>query len=259
MLRWHYNSPNCKAVILGASHDNGYALPLTELDTASEEHKPIVLVEGSPFAKELEVLEFVAFVRWDTVFSNDKYGTFNAWTEARHPSNGKNRPPSTSSTDKAPSEGGWETQKGKQKALLPKPKNLEEACTQINSLAGPERLCFHHYLKKECTWGVRCAYVHDYRLSPLQTEALMVLSKRVGDKTKPKSGRKGSVSVMYTPIVKLPTLNPGLTSNASNVGQKKKKNGSVDYATGWEAEAVIEGYTPAPVDHWQAKGQSSRS
>jgi len=54
---------NCVRIILGASHDNGYARLLRQLETDSVTAGKVVLLEGLPFAKELENLIGAMFPR----------------------------------------------------------------------------------------------------------------------------------------------------------------------------------------------------
>lgn len=54
---------NCVRIILGASHDNGYARLLRQLETDSVTVVKVVLLEGPPFAMELENLIGATFPR----------------------------------------------------------------------------------------------------------------------------------------------------------------------------------------------------
>jgi hypothetical protein len=47
---------HCVRIILGASHDNGYARLLRQLETDGVNPGKVVLLEGPPFAMELENL-----------------------------------------------------------------------------------------------------------------------------------------------------------------------------------------------------------
>ena len=48
---------HCRQILLGCSHDNGYAR-LLEQHTDAEALRRVTLLEGTPFEKELAVLPF---------------------------------------------------------------------------------------------------------------------------------------------------------------------------------------------------------
>jgi hypothetical protein len=54
---------NCVRIILGASHDNGYARLLRQLEADGVTAGKVVLLEGLPFAMELENLIGTTFPR----------------------------------------------------------------------------------------------------------------------------------------------------------------------------------------------------
>lgn len=54
---WHLDNYNCLKVVLGASHDNGYARTLSSICSERNEAR-VLLVEGTPFASEVRSLPF---------------------------------------------------------------------------------------------------------------------------------------------------------------------------------------------------------
>ncbi|CAK7222765.1 hypothetical protein SBRCBS47491_004972 [Sporothrix bragantina] len=70
--RWHLNNVNCQMVLLGISHDSGYAPFLDELSNDRETRERLRILEGSPTVRELVTtgLEIVNFN--DAVFRSDK-------------------------------------------------------------------------------------------------------------------------------------------------------------------------------------------
>lgn len=56
-LMWHLNNYNCLKVVLGASHDNGYARTLSSIISEGN-YARVLLVEGTPFASEVRSLQF---------------------------------------------------------------------------------------------------------------------------------------------------------------------------------------------------------
>jgi len=55
--------PQCAKIILGASHDNGYARVLSQLETENVVPGKIMLLKGPPFAAELDLLATSTFPR----------------------------------------------------------------------------------------------------------------------------------------------------------------------------------------------------
>ncbi|CAK7209538.1 hypothetical protein SCUCBS95973_000474 [Sporothrix curviconia] len=70
--RWHLNNVNCQLVVLGISHDSGYAPFLDELSSDRETRQRLRILEGSPAVRELVAtgVEVVNFN--DSVFRSDK-------------------------------------------------------------------------------------------------------------------------------------------------------------------------------------------
>jgi hypothetical protein len=66
---------NCVRIILGASHDNGYARLLRQLETDGVTTGKVVLLEGVPFAMELENLIGATFprIKFPGVFVEQKF------------------------------------------------------------------------------------------------------------------------------------------------------------------------------------------
>jgi hypothetical protein len=51
-MRWHLRNHNCKQILLGISHDAGYAPFLEEVVSENERHR-ITIIEGPPIVREL--------------------------------------------------------------------------------------------------------------------------------------------------------------------------------------------------------------
>ena len=71
---------NCVRIILGASHDNGYARLLRQLETDGVTTGKVVLLEGVPFAMELENLIGATFprIKFAGVFVEQKLSAASA-------------------------------------------------------------------------------------------------------------------------------------------------------------------------------------
>ncbi|KAF8441261.1 hypothetical protein BGX38DRAFT_816621 [Terfezia claveryi] len=70
-IRFHLSNLSCKQVILGASHDNGYARILSSIVANGENPSRITLLEGVPFGKEFNNLPF-SRVMWSNLFMSKK-------------------------------------------------------------------------------------------------------------------------------------------------------------------------------------------
>jgi hypothetical protein len=66
--------PQCDAIILGGSHDNGYAHLLSKLETANVVPGKVKLLQGPSFAAELDRFGTTTFprVKFGTLFNETK-------------------------------------------------------------------------------------------------------------------------------------------------------------------------------------------
>ena len=66
--------PQCENLILGASHDNGYARILSKLETDGVIHGKAILLQGASFAPELNRFDSSLFpkVRFGELFMDKK-------------------------------------------------------------------------------------------------------------------------------------------------------------------------------------------
>lgn len=72
--------PNCLRIILGASHDNGYARLLSKLEAQNVVPGKVVLLQGPPFAAELTRFSRSTFprIKFPNLFLEYKLGSVNA-------------------------------------------------------------------------------------------------------------------------------------------------------------------------------------
>ncbi|KAK0626776.1 hypothetical protein B0T14DRAFT_534862 [Immersiella caudata] len=70
--RWHLRNYNCKQVLLGISHDAGYAPFLDELFQDSLTKNIVTVIEGCPTVRELVATDVRIMVLDDTLFRSDK-------------------------------------------------------------------------------------------------------------------------------------------------------------------------------------------
>lgn len=73
--RWHLNNINCKMVVLGISHDSGYAPFLDELSSNQTTRQRLKILEGSPTVRELVATGVEVVNLNETVFRSDKLVT----------------------------------------------------------------------------------------------------------------------------------------------------------------------------------------
>ena len=52
-MRWHLRNHNCKQILLGISHDAGYAPFLDDVVSSEEDKNRITIIEGYPIVREL--------------------------------------------------------------------------------------------------------------------------------------------------------------------------------------------------------------
>jgi hypothetical protein len=63
LLRTYASMPQCAKIILGGSHDNGYARVLSQLEAENVVPGKVMLLKGPPFAAELDSLTTSTFPR----------------------------------------------------------------------------------------------------------------------------------------------------------------------------------------------------
>ena len=171
--------PQCCNIILGASHDNGYARILSKLETENVAPGKVMLLEGTAFAAELERFDTLSFphIKFGELFMERKIDPGKKYAQVaadgvlpmtRKPAS----PPQLSPS-------------------LPvlHYKNVEpELCTMFDSYANialwlsikhlTPRACNMFYLNPQKCTKTDCEYSHDHCLSPAQLSALSYNCKR---------------------------------------------------------------------------------
>jgi len=188
-LKWHIDNYNCRSIILGVSHDNGYARVLDLIATDHREMmNKIVLLEGPPFARELEALPFEK-IKYADVFNPEKFDAYQIPRSAPAvgpppgllPSQMKVynpiAPPSSYAAavnTTPPSPPSSKSSPALQKATpVFSETAIKDAVRRIKSLQ--PKPCNNHYLKGECTWD-ECRFKHDYKLKPDELQAMKKLA-----------------------------------------------------------------------------------
>ncbi|KFY02362.1 hypothetical protein V490_00531, partial [Pseudogymnoascus sp. VKM F-3557] len=68
---WNIRNHNCKQILLGVSHDAGYAPFLDELLRDESTTRRISIIEGTPIVRELAATD-TRVLNFDHIFRNDK-------------------------------------------------------------------------------------------------------------------------------------------------------------------------------------------
>ncbi|KAF8414722.1 hypothetical protein EV426DRAFT_579156 [Tirmania nivea] len=83
-IRFHLSNHSCKQVILGVSHDNGYARVLSSILADGENPTRITLLEGVPFGKEFNNLPF-SRITWSNLFLSKKLESWVPYSIVQQP------------------------------------------------------------------------------------------------------------------------------------------------------------------------------
>lgn len=70
LMRWHLRNYNCRQILLGISHDAGYAPFLEEVVTQNDKYR-VTIVEGPPTVRELASTG-LSIIKFDTIFRSSK-------------------------------------------------------------------------------------------------------------------------------------------------------------------------------------------
>jgi hypothetical protein len=193
---------NCNSIILGASHDNGYARVLHAVTCENNEAlRKIQLLEGPPFGRELEDMPFNT-VQFTEVFSTEKFDAFKpvqktsstgpppgmtspTLTHARAAStsvSGNPPPPGsyaaavvTVPTYSPPASVGHGSPKPAKATVITESAAMKEAIRKIKQLH--PKPCNNHYLKGDCLYtNSECKFGHEYTLGPADLSAMKKLA-----------------------------------------------------------------------------------
>ncbi|RDL35457.1 Uncharacterized protein BP5553_07388 [Venustampulla echinocandica] len=186
-LRWHLRNHNCKQILLGISHDAGYAPFLDEVVTPNDRCR-ITIIEGYPTVRELaatglQILNFGNIFRSEKLVSRlvSPPSTWAGVTSTAAP------PPSASpitlkngtatvknSATHSVSKPNW----------VPTPRGLDPPITvnptaldKIKRRTANNKLCNNHYLRGPCAKGDECCFEHDYNATDDDLKAIAYLTR----------------------------------------------------------------------------------
>jgi len=179
------NSVQCANIILGGSHDNGYARILSKLEAGNVEPGKVILLQGPTFAPELERFDSTLFprVKFDGLFMERKIDPGQKYAQVA--ANGvlpmqRKSTSSTSSPPKSPS-----VQPNRLvEPDLGNPHHLPQQLT--NRVVGvwlsiknlQPRACNMYYLNAQKCGKSDCEYSHEHILNETQLSALRYNCKK---------------------------------------------------------------------------------
>ncbi|RDW94473.1 hypothetical protein BP5796_00236 [Coleophoma crateriformis] len=190
LTRWNLRNHNCKQILLGISHDAGYA-PF--LDEIGEKHK-ITIIKGPPTVPELiatgiQILDFSELFRTEKLINRLSNGSNNnavaasTWagiTSATPPPAVINIKSSvkTNSTKASP------VLVSAMPAWSPGPRGLDEPLKQdlnvldkVKNRTGNDKLCNNYFLRGYCPKGDGCNFVHDHDITSAEMTAIAYLTR----------------------------------------------------------------------------------
>ncbi|KKA30897.1 hypothetical protein TD95_004081 [Thielaviopsis punctulata] len=194
LTRWHIKSPSCKHLLLGISHDAGYAPFLDEIFTKNQHSERISLIEGFPTHKDIARTGINIINMTKSVFRADKLvdrqtglvndatpsTTFDDFVTVR-PTSGASPPRAikplipAKATSKKVSTPTWN----------PGPRGLDPpvSCTQasmdiVKKRAADRKPCNVYYLRDVCPRGFNdCPFDHRQKMSKDEKNAIAFLSR----------------------------------------------------------------------------------
>lgn len=206
--RWNLRNTNCKQVVLGISHDAGYAPFLDEILQDEGTRRLVTILEGCPTVREIKATNVHIMGQIDTLFRAEKLVD----RTPRHPSPvGTKAAPVTSATAASAAGGGsyariipgagLPRQMTFPIPLQPKPNGASrgtpkpapwspgprgcdpapnyspQAMESIKKRKEGHKLCNNHYLRGPCSKGDACCFVHDYKPTQDERNAIAFLAR----------------------------------------------------------------------------------
>jgi hypothetical protein len=193
-MRWHLRNHNCKQILLGISHDAGYAPFLDEV-VGLDDRCRITIIEGCPTVRELSATG-LQIINFNSIFRPEKLidrlvssptppSTWAGVTSIAPP-------PPTSPNIVVPvvKNGTTATTPKKTNALptriswTPGPRGLDPPITvnatvldKIKRRTTNNKLCNNHYLRGPCAKGTDCCFEHDYKATEEDLKAIAYLTR----------------------------------------------------------------------------------
>ncbi|OAQ73049.1 zinc finger protein [Pochonia chlamydosporia 170] len=214
-ITFHLNNYNCRHILLGISHDASYAPFLTSTTQDDFSRQRITIIEGTPTAPELLATNIPTIDLANDLFRNEK--STPAWPLAAWAAGPRTSSPATSIgsastpgrsslsyanaasgspppqislplTARTGASAGRTTKiqiPPQQPDWNPGPRGLDDPITvsvsameSIKKRKESDKLCNNHFLRGPCTKGDSCFFVHDYKPSVEEINAIAVLARQ---------------------------------------------------------------------------------
>lgn len=192
-MRWHLRNYNCKHIVLGISHDAGYAPFIDEIVSPNEKSR-ITIMEGYPTVRELaatgiQIMNFNNIFRSDKLIDRAQIEAPSSSTWAGVTSNCAVPPTSTSPIIRngnasspltiipkkptpAPPKPAW----------VPQPRGLDPTINVSLPVLDrikrrSHKLCNNHYLRGPCILGPDCRFEHEHSATDEELKAIAFLTR----------------------------------------------------------------------------------
>jgi len=191
-MRWHLRNHNCKQILLGISHDAGYAPFLDEVVTQDDRCR-ITIIEGPPTVREL-VSTGLQILNFNNIFRAEKLvdrlassptppSTWAGVTSIAPPPAPIAPPPVTTKTNGTTKKLTPVAPIAKP-AWVPSPRGLDPPITvnatvldKIKRRTTNNKLCNNHYLRGPCAKGDECCFEHQYKATDEDLKAIAYLTR----------------------------------------------------------------------------------
>ncbi|KAI9051371.1 hypothetical protein LZ554_004418 [Drepanopeziza brunnea f. sp. 'monogermtubi'] len=195
-MRWHLRNHNCKQILLGISHDAGYAPFLDEV-VSHEDRGRITIIEGPPVVRELRATG-IQIINFNNIFRTEKLVDRLAPTPSEQvPSTWAGV---TSITSPIRSDSPVSIKAGSTTTIslkkqtptptpakpvwTPEPRGLDPPITvnaavldKIKRRTNSNKLCNNHYLRGPCAKGDECCFEHKYKPTDEDLKAIAYLTR----------------------------------------------------------------------------------
>jgi len=187
-MRWHLRQINCKQILLGISHDAGYAPFLDEVVT-TEDRCRITIIEGSPTVRELAETG-LQILNFNNIFRSEKLvDRFVVAPASTTWAGVTSIPPPPFASPVSFKNGGAVVKKvtpstPPKSTWNPGPRGLDPPITvnsvildKIKRRSTNNKLCNNHYLRGPCAKGDECCFEHQYKPSDEELKAIAYLTR----------------------------------------------------------------------------------
>jgi len=190
-MRFHLRNHNCKQILLGISHDAGYAPFLDEVLNQDDRNR-VTILEGPPTVRELASTG-LNILNFSTIFRSEKLSDRsvpsatmpNTWAGVSSfiPSQSPTQSP-TINLKNGTSKKSTPTPAPAKLAWNPGPRGLDPPIAvnavvldKIKRRTTSNKLCNNHYLRGPCAKGDDCCFEHDHPATEEDLKAIAYLTR----------------------------------------------------------------------------------